>query len=1539
MNATSSNGAVEKLVKIWEHKNAKRALRGAGLSTLALSLAACGSSSDSNIDDDNVISVNPIASDLTAHSDDVNGGGGDDTIEAGLVYNPGGTDRVNSLQSEDIVDGGNGTDTINIVLGHNNDNGGTEIAPTFLSVEIVNVQFTSTAGNAEGGYVNELNLEFSEGVDAVNVTRLVGDNTTDYSVIGMEGSTDELSVSGVTNDAGLEFNYREGILEGMEADADTLALDISSAAMTSLEVNQGNRLDGAEDEEFSFEQVDITTGGRYANVDDFIFDVDGDDSDWDALSQDATLTLGVDTEFNAFTMPAADSLAISLGSNDLQMTADETDNDDGNTDANGDAVFGLDDARDGMSVGNLNSLTITGSGDALLNGIDGEVVAVEFDDAASRETADSLAERYTQNDTGLTIDASAMTGRLLANISSGVASDDDSSLVSGSGDDYIDYMGALNHSANTGAGNDYVEASDMLGLGDIETGAGDDVVDAGDMGAFGDSIAAEENAGRDSAASISTGTGDDTVTVGTMANAAQWDDNVLDDANVDDHWVTIGASVETGSGDDTVNSSTMAEQTLVSTSDGDDTVNLVSDEPYLHSYTHMLADTDDSREVVAVDETVTNETTVEDFTGANVLTGAGADTINFTDYEDLLSTTANGSTIVQAGAAANVGTGEDRGGAHIDAGEGADVLNVNAYDIVFVSDLATANGNIGALVASAYDVEELVYGVETLNLTTLNEIGSTEAAASGLAQNDADLSEGDATIHADIERFDSALATINLVADSDALLDSPEAGAEDYLAGEAGTFRLYNLRDQEVTLSAREATGVTAGELVDDLDADVNLTVDMLDAEGFDTTFTLEIAGNTDGNAGADFDLSFTAAQTRSDQSLDATSATDDDAGNIEHVVFNITDGSSHGFDMNSFGDLANTADATDAILSGTADTSMTVTGSAAGETVTITEVHSKVITANIAADVNLTVDAENHYTIVTGSGDDTIDMTASNVRADSSATAAVDEYDRINAGAGEDTMIVDGSDSLGSTAAATTNDDDWENIEGVEHLIVNVGTTAAADSHEIVLDEDAEASGLETITAREDAGAAAYTLALTIGDDFDSTNHVYTAGDALIVDLSALDAGLTTLTLDNQDDDTDVDVVNLDIHLNATNGVEYAVTDFGDDDNLNRTYVTVSSTAATVIDSTATTADGEVEVVVTAGSMDELYVIDQAETVTPLVEDLGLTVTVDDGWNTEVGGTLLVDATDIEDVDADTTTGGATLDGSAETSAVLTIYGTQNDDIITGGAKGDSLYGNGGDDDISGGAGDDTIDGGTGDDVLEGGDGDDTIDGGAGDDEIVGGAGQNTLTGGAGDDQFIWANVAHTTFTDIDTVTDFTTGEDTMIFTVDIGATATIVDVGSFASGTVGEGSLSGNAGDAYWNAEDGVLHIDVNGDGDITDGADYQVSVADTVARGDVVLRVQNFTTGTDELDVTDATQTLGNVTLNTTLLADLGALITAANAAMDGTDVDVYIGAVAATEAYVLVDSNESGSFDAGDVVTILEGIDVTAAVAEIAIADII
>lgn len=66
MNATNKSDAVAKLVTIWEHKNAKRALRGAGLSTLALSLAACGSDSTPFDQDDIDAATTPIAADLAA---------------------------------------------------------------------------------------------------------------------------------------------------------------------------------------------------------------------------------------------------------------------------------------------------------------------------------------------------------------------------------------------------------------------------------------------------------------------------------------------------------------------------------------------------------------------------------------------------------------------------------------------------------------------------------------------------------------------------------------------------------------------------------------------------------------------------------------------------------------------------------------------------------------------------------------------------------------------------------------------------------------------------------------------------------------------------------------------------------------------------------------------------------------------------------------------------------------------------------------------------------------------------------------------------------------------------------------------------------------------------------------------------------------------------------------------------------------------------------------------------------------------------------
>lgn len=110
-----------------------------------------------------------------------------------------------------------------------------------------------------------------------------------------------------------------------------------------------------------------------------------------------------------------------------------------------------------------------------------------------------------------------------------------------------------------------------------------------------------------------------------------------------------------------------------------------------------------------------------------------------------------------------------------------------------------------------------------------------------------------------------------------------------------------------------------------------------------------------------------------------------------------------------------------------------------------------------------------------------------------------------------------------------------------------------------------------------------------------------------------------------------------------------------------------------------------------------------------------------------------------------------------------VTLVGTDEAEVLTGGPLGDLIDGNGGNDTIIGGGGQDTINGGDGNDVItttasgsyrynrdhsgasiDGGAGDDTIrssdlndtiTGGDGDDLINGGHGSNDLSGGAGDD------------------------------------------------------------------------------------------------------------------------------------------------------------------------------------------------------------
>ncbi len=86
-----------------------------------------------------------------------------------------------------------------------------------------------------------------------------------------------------------------------------------------------------------------------------------------------------------------------------------------------------------------------------------------------------------------------------------------------------------------------------------------------------------------------------------------------------------------------------------------------------------------------------------------------------------------------------------------------------------------------------------------------------------------------------------------------------------------------------------------------------------------------------------------------------------------------------------------------------------------------------------------------------------------------------------------------------------------------------------------------------------------------------------------------------------------------------------------------------------------------------------------------------------------------------------------------------LPMYGTENNDTLSGGAGNDTIYGLGGNDTISGNDGGDSIYGGEGADTLYGGTGADSLYGGTGADILDGGAGNDLLVGDVGNDTYVF--------------------------------------------------------------------------------------------------------------------------------------------------------------------------------------------------------
>lgn len=154
---------------------------------------------------------------------------------SGLVYNPGGTDRINALQDEDVLTGTGTNPTLTATLGNSNDNGATTVTPKLVGIETLNLAFTGSGATA----VNQLDLQDATGVtNAINITRISDGVAGGVTIDNISSVPTNLSVSNsgqVTQS--VNFAFKDSAVSGA-ADETTLTLSDVQKAAISVESRQ-----------------------------------------------------------------------------------------------------------------------------------------------------------------------------------------------------------------------------------------------------------------------------------------------------------------------------------------------------------------------------------------------------------------------------------------------------------------------------------------------------------------------------------------------------------------------------------------------------------------------------------------------------------------------------------------------------------------------------------------------------------------------------------------------------------------------------------------------------------------------------------------------------------------------------------------------------------------------------------------------------------------------------------------------------------------------------------------------------------------------------------------------------------------------------------------------------------------------------------------------------------------------------------------------------------------------------------------------------
>ncbi|WP_417782550.1 LamG-like jellyroll fold domain-containing protein [Terasakiella pusilla] len=259
--------------------------------------------------------------------------------------------------------------------------------------------------------------------------------------------------------------------------------------------------------------------------------------------------------------------------------------------------------------------------------------------------------------------------------------------------------------------------------------------------------------------------------------------------------------------------------------------------------------------------------------------------------------------------------------------------------------------------------------------------------------------------------------------------------------------------------------------------------------------------------------------------------------------------------------------------------------------------------------------------------------------------------------------------------------------------------------------------------------------------------------------------------------------------------------------------------------------------------------------------------------------------------------------DGYDSLMNIEAVHGSNFGDTVVGDYQDNFINGDGGDDTLFGGDGQDTLLGGAGNDDLYGDSGNDDLQGADGDDLIFGGLGADTITTGTGLDLIKYIDSNESNITDMDVITDFTSGSDIIHLQNgghlsihgdmgDLSVHGTLTDMIAYieAAPTVATGVLV-----IFNDGVDTYLYAKVSAPEDSYNGFLVQVTGLTTLVAGDFNLTGDGSaeitltgSAGADTLVGTASEEVLLGLDGDDTLIGDLGDDVLIGG---QGTDVAVF------------------------------------------------